>query len=103
MEEANARFATALQDENVDDALLADDNFHGVLVACCGNTVIPKVLEQSTPVLRPVERVRFGSFAARTSVSQHAEIIRCARGCDAEGAARASRENWLSLRYTLPE
>ncbi|WP_434616041.1 GntR family transcriptional regulator [Arthrobacter sp. A5] len=103
MEEANSLFAAALQDQNVDGALLADDDFHGVLVARCGNTVVPEVLEQSTPVLRRVERVHFASFAARTSVSQHAEIIRCARDGDAEGAARASRENWLSLRYTLPE
>ncbi len=102
MEDANARFAMALQDQNVDDALLADDDFHGVFAARCGNTVVPEVLEQSTPVLRRVERVHFASFAARTSVSQHAEIIRFARDGDAEGAARASRENWLSLRYTLP-
>lgn len=61
------------------------------------------LLEQTTPVLRRVERMHFGSFAARESVAQDAEIIRLARLGDAEAAARACRENWLSLRFTSAE
>ncbi|EMY34630.1 GntR family transcriptional regulator [Arthrobacter crystallopoietes BAB-32] len=100
MARANAEFADALQRQDVDRALAADDQLHGVLVAACGNAAVAAVLEQWTPVLRRVERNRFGSLAARNSVQQHARIISCAEAGDAEGAARASRENWLSLSYS---
>lgn len=103
MEEANARFGRALQESDVDAALAADDEFHAVLVAASGNPVLQELLEQTTPVLRRVERMRFASFAARESVAQHAEIIRLARLGDAEGAARACRDNWLSLRFASAE
>jgi DNA-binding GntR family transcriptional regulator len=100
---ANARFEQALQAAEVESALRADDDFHAVFVTVSGNPVLRELLEQTTPVLRRVERMRFGSFAARESVAQHAEIIRLARRGDAEAAARACRENWLSLRFTSAE
>ena len=103
MAEANARFERALQDADVESALQADDDFHAVFVSAGGNPVLQELLEQTTPVLRRVERMRFGSFAARESVAQHAEIIRLARLGDTEAAARACRENWLSLRFTSEE
>ncbi|MGO4193401.1 GntR family transcriptional regulator [Arthrobacter sp. YAF17] len=99
MSEANARFEQALRDADVEAALQADDDFHAVFVTVSGNPVLRDLLEQTTPVLRRVERMRFGSFAARGSVAQHAEIIRLARLGDADAAARACRENWLSLRF----
>lgn len=101
LEEANARFAEALQEEDVPAAVAHDDAFHGVFVARCGNPVVPEVLERVVPVLRRVERLRFASLAGRDSVAQHALITERARGGDAEGAAAASRDNWLSLRYTF--
>ncbi|MET4093509.1 GntR family transcriptional regulator [Arthrobacter sp. UYCu712] len=103
MAEANSRFEQALQDADVESALRADDEFHAVFVTVSGNPVLHGLLEQTTPVLRRVERMRFGSFAARGSVAQHAEIIRLARLGDAEAAARLCRENWLSLAFTSAE
>lgn len=97
MAQANARFERALEAADVESALAADDDFHAVFVAASGNPVLEELLEQTTPVLRRVERMRFGSFAARESVAQHAEIIRLARLGDADAAARACRDNWLSL------
>jgi len=97
MDEANSRFERALKDADVESALRADDDFHAVFVTVSANPVLHELLEQTTPVLRRVERMRFGSFAARESVAQHAEIIRLARLGDAEAAGRACRENWLSL------
>lgn len=101
LEEANARFAEALQQEDVAAAIAHDDAFHGGFVARCGNPVVPEVLERVVPVLRRVERLRFASLAGRDSVEQHALIAGHAGGGDAEGAAAASRDNWLSLRYTF--
>lgn len=99
MTAANVRFERALMDLDVEAALSSDDDFHSVFVAASGNPVIREVLEQATPVIRRVERMRFSSFAARGSVAQHDQIIELAGRGDADGAARASRDNWLSLRF----
>ncbi|NKX50395.1 GntR family transcriptional regulator [Arthrobacter deserti] len=97
--DANRRFAAALEVGDVEAAMAADDGFHAVFVAACGNSMVAEVLEQTTPVLRRVERLRFASLQARGSVAQHERIIALARRRDAEGTALAVRENWLSLRF----
>ncbi|MCG2620767.1 GntR family transcriptional regulator [Arthrobacter sp. I2-34] len=98
--DANRRFAAALAANDVEAAMAADDAFHGVFVAACGNPLVAEVLEQTTPVLRRVERLRFASLQARGSVAQHERIIELAGRADAEGTALAVRDNWLSLRFT---
>ena len=103
MVSANTAFALALDVLDADAAIDADDAFHTVFVEASGNRLIADVLEQTTPLLHRVERMRFASFAARASVSQHDGIIERAREGDAAGAAALSRENWLSLRYTAAE
>lgn len=100
MGEANGRFASALDAGDVEGALEADDDFHAVFVKASGNPMIVEVLEQTTPILRRIERMRFSSFAARSSVAQHDEIITHTRDGDAEKTAVLCRENWLSLRFT---
>jgi DNA-binding GntR family transcriptional regulator len=101
MRAANDRFRDALRENRVDDALAADDAFHAVAVDACTNPVIRAVLEQHSPVLRRVERLRFSSLAGRASVAQHNTIIeRCAEG-DAEGASLAARANWQTLAPLL--
>lgn len=94
---ANARFAEAIKNNDADAALAADDEFHATMVGACGNEMVPLVLEQAMPVLRRVERQRFSSQAALHSVTAHAEIIKLAATGDADAAAIATRENWLSL------
>jgi DNA-binding GntR family transcriptional regulator len=69
-----------------------------VFVRVCGNRRLAAVLDDVTPLLRRMERARFGSLSGRASVAQHARMIELARAGDAEGAARANRENWLTLR-----
>jgi DNA-binding GntR family transcriptional regulator len=97
MREANARFAAALQANDVDAAIAADDEFHGVAVTAAANPALRAVLEQFTPVLRRLERLRFSSVSGRGSVALHEQIIaRCEAG-DVEGAAAAARANWMSL------
>ena len=94
---ANSAFATAIDADDVDAALAADDAFHAALVGASGNEMIPVVLDQAMPVLRRVERQRFSSHAALHSVTAHARIIDLASAGDADGAALANRENWLAL------
>lgn len=100
MSVANRAFASALDAADAEAALDADDAFHAVFVAASGNPMIAEVLEQTSPMLRRVERMRFSSAAARESVAQHDAVIAMTRTGDAGAVADLCRENWLSLRYT---
>jgi DNA-binding GntR family transcriptional regulator len=97
MREANARFAAALQANDVDAAIASDDEFHGVAVAAAANPAVRSVLEQFTPVLRRLERLRFSTVRGRDSVALHERIIVLCEAGDVEGAAAAARDNWMSL------
>jgi len=97
MREANARFAEALRASDPDAAIAADDEFHGVLVTASANAALRSVLEQFTPVLRRVERLRFSSLSGRDSVAQHERIIARCAAKDVEGAVAATRANWQTL------
>ncbi|MDZ4267879.1 MAG: GntR family transcriptional regulator [Mycobacterium sp.] len=97
MRAANDTFADALRTGDVAAAVAADDAFHGVPVHRAGNAAIRTVLDQYTPVLRRVERIRFASLRGRDSVAQHARIIAFAEAGDAESAATETRKNWLTL------
>jgi len=101
MREANARFADALAREDVDAAISADDDFHGVLVTASANDALRDVLEQYTPVLRRLERLRFSSLSGRDSVAQHARIIELCESGDVPGASAAVRANWETLAPLL--
>ena len=101
MRRANERFAAAIRLHDVEGALTADDDFHEVTVAASANPVIRSVLEQVTPVLRRVERLRFSSLTGRGSVALHDSIIRLCSDGDAERAAVAARRNWLTLELLL--
>ncbi|GAA3979862.1 GntR family transcriptional regulator [Actinomadura viridis] len=105
MRQANARFADALRRDDVDAAIAADDDFHGVPVTASANDAVRTVLEQFTPVLRRLERLRFSSLSGRGSVAQHDQIIALCEAGDVEGAAAATRANWgtlVPLLDTLP-
>ncbi|MGW4945617.1 GntR family transcriptional regulator [Actinoplanes sp. NPDC004185] len=97
MRAANGRFAAALRADDVDAAIAADDEFHGVAVGASANAALRSVLEQFTPVLRRLERLRFSSLNGRTSVALHDRIIQLCEARDVEGAAAAARDNWMSL------
>jgi DNA-binding GntR family transcriptional regulator len=97
MREANTRFAEALCRNDVEAALAADDDFHGVAVTACANRAVRTVLEQFTPVLRRLERARFSSLSGRSSVAQHDRIIALCEAGDVEGAVTATRANWQTL------
>ena len=101
LEDANERFARALDRGDVDGALAADDDFHDVLVRSSANPLIADMLENVTPLIRRAERQRFASLAGRDSVAQHRRIVELCRAGDAEGAAALIRENWLSLNPQL--
>jgi DNA-binding GntR family transcriptional regulator len=98
METANGAFATALTTTDVDAAIAADDAFHRVFVDLAANRLVAAILDDVTPLLRRMERVRFASLTGRESVAQHARIIELARTGDTDGAAAAVRANWMTLK-----
>lgn len=87
MREANERFERAVLAGDVDGALDADDELHGVPVRVCDNRSLVTVLEQFTPILRRVERLRFASIDGRESVGRHDELIRLCAAGDGDAAA----------------
>lgn len=97
MRDANRRFSAAVESGDVDTALLADDELHGVLVRIAGNRALDTVLEQFTPTVRRAERLRFASLRGRESAAQHDELIRLCAAGDVEGAAAVAYDTWHSL------
>jgi DNA-binding GntR family transcriptional regulator len=101
MRDANARFRAALEAGDAEAALDADDELHGIPVAAAGNAALAAVLDQFTPVLRRVERLRFGSLSGRGSVALHARLIDLCEAGDREAAAEVSHETWQTLAPLL--
>ena len=101
MRDANEHFAAALRASDVEAAIAADDELHGVLVAASQNRDIPPALERLMHRLRRLERARFGSLEGRRSVEQHAALIERCAARDAVGAAAGSVDNWLTLGTML--
>ncbi|WP_448006526.1 GntR family transcriptional regulator [Agromyces bauzanensis] len=97
MREANRRFRDALEAGDVEAALRADDDFHGVPVAVSRNSALVTVLDQFTPVIRRAEHLRFASLDGRASVARHDELIRLCAALDVEGAAAVAFDTWHSL------
>jgi DNA-binding GntR family transcriptional regulator len=95
MRGANRRFAEALN-ADVTAAMEADDELHGIPVRALGNRALESVLEQFGPVVRRVERLRFGTDG-HASVGLHDRLIDLIEAGDAEGAASVSFEIWHSL------
>jgi DNA-binding GntR family transcriptional regulator len=97
MRAANTRFAAALRSGDVDAALAADDELHAIPVAAAANRAVKTVLDQFTPVLRRVERLRFSSLTGRGSVALHEKLIGLCTAGDQDAAAEVSWETWQTL------
>lgn len=97
MRDAARRFATAVEAGDVEAALAADDDLHGIPVTVAGNHAVATVLEQFTPVLRRAERLRFAAPDAQGSLKRHEELIRLCAAGDVEGAAALASRTWSSL------
>lgn len=97
MREAGQRFRTAIEEGDIDAALRADADLHGVPVTVAGNRCVTSVLEQSGPVLARAIRPRFSSLDARTSAARHDDLIRLCAAGDAGQAASVVFDTWHSL------
>ena len=93
----NDDFVRALRAPDPTATYEADDLFHGVFVAGCGNAELPRVLARLEPRLHRLECWCAGNLPGRRSVAQHEAIITRAEVGDAPGAATAMRANWMTL------
>lgn len=97
MREANTRFEAATEAGDIDAAMRADDELHGVLVDVCANRAVTATIERYTPLIRRLERLQFSRASARRSVELHDELIKACAGGDAEKATTVTGRIWRQL------
>lgn len=97
MRVANKRFAAALEAGEVQAAVEADDTLHDVPVAVLGNRILAATIERQLPVVRRLERLRFGSLMGRRSIVWHDQLIDACEDGDVETAVAISTRIWSSL------
>lgn len=103
MRAANRRFGAAVRAGNVDAALAADEELHGVLVTVGGNRAAAATIDRYSPIIERVERRKFGSLSGYRSIHAHDELIRrCADG-DAAGAVAVTAAIWSALLDLIDE
>ncbi|MEV6741854.1 GntR family transcriptional regulator [Streptomyces sp. NPDC051104] len=97
MRAANERFAGAVHARDVDAALRADDELHDVLVRVCGNRAAAATIARYMPLIRRLERRRFGEGGTCRSAGLHERLIEVCADGDVGGAVRVTAEIWRTL------
>jgi len=103
MRAANERFAAALAAGDVDEAMAADDELHGVLLSRCGNAAVVATVDRFTPAIRRLERRRFADAHGGRSVELHDRLITACAGADVDGAVATTTAIWTALLSELEE
>jgi DNA-binding GntR family transcriptional regulator len=101
MRAANERFAAAVHGGNVDGALAADDDFHGVLLSRCGNSAVVTTVDRFTPAIRRLERRHFADTHGHRSVELHDRLIAACAAADVDAAVAVTTEIWTALLSEL--
>lgn len=97
MRAANERFAAAVRAGEVDDAIRADDELHDVLVRVSGNRAAAATAARYTPLIRRLERRRFGEGGNCRSAGLHDRLIEACAAGEVDGAVRVTAEIWRGL------
>jgi DNA-binding GntR family transcriptional regulator len=97
MRAANDRFAAAVHAGDVDAALRADDELHDVLVHVSGNRAAAATVARYTPLIRRLERHRFGEGGNCRSAGLHERLIEACAAGDVDEAVRVTAEIWRGL------
>jgi DNA-binding GntR family transcriptional regulator len=100
---ANGRFAAAVGAHDVAGALAADDDVHAVLLSRCGNAAAIATAARFTPLIRRLERQRFGADDGRRSVELHDRLIAACAARDVDAAVAVTTEIWTALLSGLDE
>ncbi|WP_395572635.1 GntR family transcriptional regulator [Streptomyces sp. BK79] len=97
MRAANERFAAAVHAGDVDGALRADDELHHVLVRAAANRAAAATVARYTPLIRRLERRRFGEGGTCRSAGLHDRLIEACAAGDTDTALRVTAEIWRGL------
>jgi DNA-binding GntR family transcriptional regulator len=97
MRTANERFAAAVTAGDVEEALSADDELHDVLVRVSGNHAAAATTARYTPLIRRLERRRFGEGGNCRSAGLHDRLIEACAAGDVDEAVRVTAEIWRGL------
>jgi DNA-binding GntR family transcriptional regulator len=97
MRAANRRFAAAVEAGDVEGAVDADDALHDVPVAVLGNRALAATIERQLPLIRRLERLRFGSLLGRSSIGRHDQLIDACEDRDVETAVAVTTRIWTNL------
>ncbi|MFF9026199.1 GntR family transcriptional regulator [Streptomyces iakyrus] len=97
MRAANERFAAAVRAGDVEAALRADDELHDVLVRVSGNRAAAATVARYTPLIRRLERQRFGEGGSCRSAGLHERLIEACAAGDVDGAVLVTAEIWRGL------
>ncbi|MFE3851424.1 GntR family transcriptional regulator [Streptomyces griseorubiginosus] len=97
MRAANERFAAAVAAGDVDEALHADDDLHDVLVRVSGNRAAAATAARYTPLIRRLERRRFGEGGNCRSAGLHDRLIEACAAGDVGEAVDVTAEIWRGL------
>ncbi|MPY52569.1 GntR family transcriptional regulator [Streptomyces acidicola] len=97
MRSANERFTQAVHAGDVDTALRADDELHDVLVRVSGNRAAAATIARYTPLIRRLERRRFGEGGNCRSAGLHEQLIEACAAGDVDQAVHVTAEIWRSL------
>ncbi|WP_128377864.1 GntR family transcriptional regulator [Streptomyces cavernae] len=103
MRAANDRFAAAVRAGDVDVALGADDELHDVLVRVSGNRAAAATVARYTPLIRRLERRRFGEGGNCRSAGLHERLIAACAAGDVAEAVRVTAEIWRGLEQLADE
>jgi DNA-binding GntR family transcriptional regulator len=97
MRAANRRFAAALEAGDVQAALDADDEFHGVPIEVLGNRALAATIDRQLPLIRRLERLRFGSLLGRRSITWHDQLTDACEDGDTDLAVAITTRIWTTL------
>lgn len=97
MRAANDRFAAAVHAGDVDAALRADDELHDVLIRVSGNRAAAATVARYTPLIRRLERRRFGEGGNCRSAGLHERLIEACAAGDVDDAVHVTAEIWRGL------
>jgi DNA-binding GntR family transcriptional regulator len=90
-------FARAFEKGDVQGALEADDVLHDVPITVLGNRALATTIERQLPLIRRLERLRFGSLLGRRSIAWHDELIDACAAGDVEAAVAVTTRIWTTL------
>ncbi|MGC1237611.1 MAG: GntR family transcriptional regulator [Acidimicrobiales bacterium] len=103
MRGANNAFRAASRSGDLDAAMAADDDLHGVLIQASRNAALMETVERYTPLIRRLERRLFSTKGAARSAALHDRLIDACAERDSEGARSVFAEIWRVLEDLADE